>query len=60
VDLPDLVKESDLIARVLVLDDGHSHLSKNAQAIHCDYTVQVIRSILSKKDAQGSHEDCRY
>jgi hypothetical protein len=49
VDLPDLVKESDLIARVVVLDDGRSHLSKNQRAIHSDYTVQVIDQLFLRR-----------
>lgn len=48
VHLPELVKGCDLIARVVVIDNGRSYLSKDAQDIESEFTVQVIdRYLLS-------------
>jgi hypothetical protein len=48
-DLPDLVKESDLIARVLVLDSGRSRLTKDEQSMDSEFTVQVLEQFFSAR-----------
>ena len=48
VDLPELVKVGDLIARVVVIDNGRSYLSKDQQTIHSEFTVQIVDRYLSK------------
>jgi hypothetical protein len=49
VDLPELVKESDLIARVVVLDSGHARLSKDERSMYSEFTVQVLDQFFSAR-----------
>ena len=48
VQLRELIKACDLLVRVVVSDNGHSYLTKDAQDIESEFTVQVIdRYLLS-------------
>lgn len=49
-DLPEIMKESDLIARVLVLDNGRSRLSKDERSIYSEFTVQVLDQFFSARN----------
>jgi hypothetical protein len=50
VDLLQLIKSSDLIARAVVTDNGRSYLSKDERSIYSEFTVQVLDRFLSTPD----------
>ena len=54
VQLRELIKACDLLVRVVVSDNGHSYLTKDAQDIESEFTVQVIdRYFLSPASQPG-------
>jgi hypothetical protein len=48
-DLPELVKGCDLIARVVVLDNGQARLSKDEKSMDSEFTVQVLDQFFSTR-----------
>jgi len=54
VDLKELAKDVDLIAAVIVRDDGRSHLSGDGQTIETDHTALVVDQFFSRHPLQPS------
>jgi hypothetical protein len=47
-ELHEILKESDLIARIVVMDSGRSLLARDERSIDSEYTVQVVEQLFGR------------
>jgi hypothetical protein len=52
VDLSELVRDCDLIARVVVVGESQSRLSTDERSIESDYTVRIVDRLFSRQAVQ--------